>query len=293
MLTTEDLFLYEQGPRFATNGEALVRLYQAVADEPGVRYIHQTHATMAPVVQHPGLIEALTPYAVGKSRKSHPTSTHPEKRYASVIIGLETGAVKLFKKYMPGKSYPYRPEQWPDIVLKGMEILNRYNWFPFCTWIIGLPDETEADTKESLDLLHSLKGAKWCVVPTLFTPLEDTRLAGKAGAKLPQLTDLQWEFFFTCWRYNLDFYRHNRKWLLFCLGTPLYYYLLGRKLFGEKIKYPLWRLAHVPEWLLQRKLYLRLNRPPTRFRVPEDVPEGLPRFVGAQPDALVLEEACD
>jgi len=272
MLTTEDLFLYDQGPRFTTNTDALVNLYRSVAAESGVRYVHQTHATIAPVVLQPSLIEALSPYAVDKSRKRHPASTHSDQRYASVIIGLETGSVNLFKKYMPGKSYPFRPEQWPDVVLKGMEILNRNNWFPFCTWIIGLPGETDADTRESLDLLHAMKGSKWCVVPTLFTPLEDTRLGTHQAAKLPQLTELQWEFFFTCWRYNLDFFRHNRKWLMFYLGTPIYYFLLGRKMFGENIKYPLWRLAHVPESFLRRRLYLNLDAPATRFTTPAEVP---------------------
>jgi radical SAM superfamily enzyme YgiQ (UPF0313 family) len=177
MLTTEDLFLYEQGPRFQTNKAALLNLYKSVAAEAGVRYVHQTHATIAPAVLQPTVIEDLTPYGVGLSRKRHPASTHPDKRYASVIIGLETGSVNLFKKYMPGKSFPFRPEQWPDVVLKGMEILNHHNWFPFCTWIIGLPGETEADTRESLDLLHSMKSSKWVVVPALCTPLEDTASA--------------------------------------------------------------------------------------------------------------------
>lgn len=272
MLTTEDLFLYQQGPRFMTNKRALLELYRSVAEVPGVKHIHQSHATIAPVVQDPSLIEDLSPYAVGESRKRHPASTHPDKRYAMLIIGLETGSVRLFKKYMPGKSYPYRPEQWPDVVLKGMEILNKHNWFPFCTWIIGLPEETDADTKESLDLLYALREAKWFVVPTLFTPLEDSRLGSKQSAKLPQLTDRQWEFFFTCWRYNLDFYRHHSNWVRFSLGTPLYYYLLGRRLFGRKMKYPLYRFAHLPEWYLRRKLYLDFSgRRAPRFEVPERV----------------------
>lgn len=253
--------------RFRSNKEALVNLYRSVSAEPGVRYVHQTQPTIAPTVPEPSLIEDLSPYAVDKSRKRHPASTHSDKRYASVIIGLETGSVNLFKKYMPGKSYPFRPEQWPDAVLKGMEILNRNNWFPFCTWILGLPGETDADTRESLDLLHAMKGSKWCVVPTLFTPLEDTRLASQRAAKLPQLTELQWELFFTCWRYNLDFFHHNRKWLMFYLGTPIYYFLLRRKMFGKNIKYPLWRMAHVPESLLRRRLYLDLDAPATRFKM--------------------------
>jgi len=290
MLTTEDLFLYEQGPRFAPNRQALARLYQSVAEVPGVRYIHQTHATMAPIVQDPSLVEELTPYAVGLSRKRHPASTHPDKRYASVIIGLETASVRLFKKYMPGKAHPFRPEQWPEVVLKGMEILNRNNWFPFCTWIVGLPGETDADVKDSLDLLHTLKGARWCVVPTLFTPLEDTRLARKQAAKLPQLTDLQWEFFFTCWRYNLDFFRHNHSRFLFCLGIPIYYFLLGRKLFSHRIKYPLWRLAHLPEQLLRGKLYLRLDHPATRYRVPGKVPAPHLASAALEQEGLILKE---
>jgi radical SAM superfamily enzyme YgiQ (UPF0313 family) len=188
------------------------------------------------------------------------------------FIGLETGSVRLFRQFMKGKAYPFRPEQWPDVVLRGMDLLNRANWFPFCTWIIGLPGETDQDTRESLDLLHALKGAKWCVVPAFFVPLEDTRLAAQPGAELPHLTDLQWEFFFTCWRYNLDFFRNDPsvRWQ-FNLGVPLYYYLLGRRMLGTRVKYPMLRLAHAPERWLRKHLYLDLDAPAARFRVPEAV----------------------
>lgn len=83
------------------------------------------------------------------------------------------------------------------------------NWFPFCTWIVGLPGETEEGTKKSLDLLHTLKEAKWVFIPTLFVLLEDTRMEATESAKLAKLTELQWEFFFTCWRCNIDFYRND------------------------------------------------------------------------------------
>ena len=271
-LTTEDLFLYQQGPKFATNVPALRGLLQSVSDVPGVRHILLTHGTMAPVVVQPAIVDQLH-LAVDKSVNRHPDSTHPDHRYAMMFVGLETGSVRLFKQFMKGKSYPYRPEQWPDVVLKGMEIMNRANWFPMCTFIIGLPGETDADVRESLDLLYSLKNAKWCVIPTLFVPLEDTRLEAREGAKIARLTDLQWEFFFTCWRYNIDFFRREKstQWK-FNLGIPLYYYTLGRKLFGDAMKYPLFRLAHWPERLLRKKLYLDFsngNQP--RFAAPDFV----------------------
>jgi radical SAM superfamily enzyme YgiQ (UPF0313 family) len=274
LFVTEDLFLYEQGPLFATNVAALKRLFEAVAAVPGVKYFSLTHGTMAPVLVEPGMMEALSPVAVGQSVHRHRASTHPEQRYQTLFIGIETGSVRLFKQHMKGKAYPFRPEQWPDVVLKGMETLNRHNWFPFCTWIVGLPGETDDDTRQSLDLLFALNGAKWSVVPTLFVPLEDTRLDDQESAKLVKMTDLQWEFFFTCWRYNLDFFRNDwRTQWSFNLGIPAYYYTLGRRLFGPAMKYPLWRLGHVPERLMRGKLYLDFSKPnPSAPRVPNHVP---------------------
>jgi hypothetical protein len=62
----------------------------------------------------------------------------------------------------------------------------------------------------------------------------------------------------------------------FNLGIPLYYYSIGRKLFGSSIKYPILRLAHFPERFLRNKLYLDLTggRAP-RFTVPDvvEIPE--------------------
>lgn len=273
LLVTEDLFLYEHGPRFAANVPAMQRLFESVAGVPGIEYLGLTHGTMAPIVAQPNMMPELQ-LAVDRSVHTHPASTRSDKRYQCLFIGIETGSVRLFKEFMKGKGYPFRPEQWPDVVLKGMEILNRNNWFPFCTWILGLPGETPDDTRQSLDLLHALKDAKWCVVPTLFVPLEDTRLQKKESAKLFQLTELQWEFFFTCWRYNLDFFhRAKSAHLVYNLGIPLYYYFLGRRLFGKAMKYPLLRMGHFPEWILKHKLYLDFTGKRTpRFHVPEIVP---------------------
>ncbi len=271
-LTTEDLFLYQQGKKFRTNREALKELFNSVGAVPGVKYVQMTHGTIAPAVVDPGIIEDLSPVAVGKSVNQHPASTHPENRYAMMFIGLETGSVRLFKQFMKGKAYPFRPEQWPDVVLKGMEILNKNNWFPMATFIIGLPGETREDTKQSLDLLFALKGAKWSVIPTLFVPLEDTRMEGKESAKVAQLTDLQWEFFFTCWRYNIDFFRRSNVQWKFNAGVPLYYYSMGRKLFGPEMKYGLFRFGHFPERWISRHMYLDLSgrREPV-YRVPDRV----------------------
>jgi radical SAM superfamily enzyme YgiQ (UPF0313 family) len=260
MISSEDMFLYEQLPNFTPNVPALETLFRSIKAVPGVETIQTSHITMAPVVKDPSIIERLTPLLVPFSHVRHAESTDPERRCIDPIIGLETGSPRLFNTFMKGKAYPYKAQQWRDVVVKGMEILNRHNWFPFCTFIIGLPGETDEDTKQSLDMLYDLRDMKGTIVPTFFVPLEDTRMASKKSAKLIEMTDLQWEFFFTCWKYNLEFwYTRTRAATKFSLGVPLYYYMLGRRLFGDGIKYPLYRFAGVPDRLLRRKLYLNFT----------------------------------
>lgn len=257
MLASEDMFLYEQMPNFETNVPALEQLFKSIISIPGIETIQTSHITMAPIVKDPSIVERLTPLVVPYSHVKHKASTDPDHRVADPIIGLETGSARLFNTYMKGKAYPYKAHQWRDVVLKGMETLNKHNWFPFCTFILGLPGETDEDTRQSLDLLYDLRDAKGTFVPTFFVPLNDTRMEKKASAKLIEMTDLQWEFFFTCWKYNLEFWstraRVNAK---FTLGVPIYYAMKGKKLFGNGIKRPLWRFAGMPDRLIRGHMYL-------------------------------------
>jgi radical SAM superfamily enzyme YgiQ (UPF0313 family) len=292
MLASEDMFLYEQKPNFETNIEALETLFRSVKSVPGIETIQTSHITIAPVVKDPSIIERLTPFVVPYSHLHHDDSTDPNKCVADPIIGLETGSPRLFDVFMKGKAYPYKANQWRDVILKGMEILNKHNWYPFCTFIIGLPGETEKDTKDSLDLLFDLRDAKGMFVPTWFVPLENTRMQKKESAKLIEMTDLQWEFFFTCWKYNREFYGSAHSHYKWSLGVPLYYKMLGRKLFGDGIKYPLWRFAGWPERFMRKHLYLDFSGyKRTKSLMRSDVGEISPGFKNVREHGLNMIDA--
>jgi radical SAM superfamily enzyme YgiQ (UPF0313 family) len=293
MLATEDMFLYEQAANFETNIPALENMLRSVKSVPGVETLQMSHITMAPVVKDPTIVERLTPLIVPFSHVQHKESTDPDRRMTDPIIGLETGSSRLFDIFMKGKAYPYKAHQWRDVVLKGMETLNKHNWFPFCTFIIGLPGETDEDTKESLNLLYELRDAKGTFVPTFFVPLEDTRMQKKDGAKLIEMTDLQWEFFYTCWKYNLNFWHGggtaNMK---FSLGVPIYYYMLGRKLFGNGIKYPLYRFAGLPDRFMRKHLYLDFTgHKRSKGVMQAPVSEILPGFKSVREQGLNMVDA--
>jgi len=292
MLASEDMCLYEQLPNFETNVPALEKLFGSVAAVPGIKTIQTSHITIAPVVKDPSIIERLTPFIVPYSHLKHDDSTDANKCIADPIIGLETGSSRLFDIFMKGKAYPYRAGQWRDVVLKGIETLNKHNWFPFCTFIIGLPGETDQDTKDSLDLLFDLRDAKGMFVPTWFVPLENTRMQKKEGAKLIEMTDLQWEFFFTCWKYNREFYGSSHSDYKWSLGVPLYYKMLGKKLFGDGIKYPLWRFAGWPDRFMRKHLYLDFTGyKRTKDLMRAEVGEILPGFRNVREQGLNMIDA--
>ena len=141
---------------------------------------------MAPSVVDPKLIEQLSAVLLDKSPVKLPTvSTHPEGRILSPLIGMETASVRSAKQIMPGKAVPFPIEEWPSVLIQGLTTLNRNNWFPVMTLMVGTPGETDADCKATLDLLYEVerRGLFAFFVPSIFTPLHDTRLSAQQGVQ--------------------------------------------------------------------------------------------------------------
>ncbi|MCX5771321.1 MAG: radical SAM protein [Candidatus Hydrogenedentes bacterium] len=272
---SEDIFIYGAGsPFYVPNADALVNLYESVAGLKGVDYVPLSHATLTPALVNPHLIQELSKVLLGKSILRNPASTHPDKTFLSPLVGIETGSPRLAALTMPGKALPFDVRDWQEIVVEGIQILNRNNWFPVCTFIVGLPGETDDDMKQSLDLLGRLRKNKVLYVPSIFTPLEETRMAGGHALKARELTKLQWEFILTAWRQSLDFAvvrkRSNLAWKL---GMYCFYYGRGRWVHGPQFKYPALRFAGAPEEKLAPHLYLKWDDSAHQDRIPARQPK--------------------
>jgi hypothetical protein len=248
---------------------------------PGVDYVPLSHATIAPALVNPHLIRELARILLRKSVLRNPASTDPEKTFVAPLIGIETGSPRLAALTMSGKALPFDIRDWQEIVVEGIQILNRNNWFPVCTFIVGLPEETEDDIKQSLDLLHRLRKNKILYVPSIFTPLEDTRMAGGRPLKTRELTKLQWEFILTAWRQSLDFSvvrrRSNVAWKA---GMYAFYYARGRWIHGPQFKYPAMRFAGVAEEKLASNLYLDWSRDEDPAAAPPRPPRLIAKHAG-------------
>jgi len=238
ILASEDIFLYRCKGKFLPNREAIVKLIKSIAAVPGVEFIQPAHAALAPVVYDPKMIEEIGPVLHEKSY----WATN-ETRHSSVEIGIETGSIRLVKKYMRGKMIPYKPEEWHDVVTKAIEIMNENYMWPLATLIVGLPGETEKDTIATLELLDKLKHNKIFYVPLLFTSEEDCMLREARHMDLKYLTPLQWELLATCWRHNIEIFASDISPWTKRFATMFAYLTYYRWKHGKKALQPLMKLS--------------------------------------------------
>jgi tRNA A37 methylthiotransferase MiaB len=247
-LATEDFFIWGQlhtdTPFYFPNREALLDLFSEVVNTPGVEQHVFSHSTIAPAVVDPILIQRLSQLLLDKSPIHLPMlSTHPRKKVLSPLIGLETGSVRMAKQIMPGKSAPFPIEEWPSVFIQGLTVLNRNNWFPVVTLMIGNPGETDEDTKATLDLIYEAERRKLFAffIPSIFTPLHDTRMAESEGVtETHQLTALQWQLMMKCWKMNVRVAQFKwwarYVWQVGAIGLWLYRL---RRLNGPNFTWPL------------------------------------------------------
>jgi radical SAM superfamily enzyme YgiQ (UPF0313 family) len=232
LLQTDDIFLYNSKPNFIPNREAIIKLIQGVNKVEGVDYIQIAHASLAPVVYDRKIVEEIAPILVEKS-----VWTCNGSPCASIEVGIETGSTRLMKKYMGGKMLPYKPEQWRDVVVQSLGILNDNNVYPLATLILGLPGEEEEDVFATIELLDRLKSAKIFYVPLLFTSEEESILKRRKHKDLENLSDLQWDILSGCWRHNVNTWKPEINKTILIGSTLLYPYFRlkhGKKIFKMK-----------------------------------------------------------
>ena len=272
-LATEDMFIWGQvgtgTPFYFPNREALLDLYREVVETPGVDHHILSHSTMAPVVVDPTLIKQLSDLLLDKSPVKLPrVSSHPEGRMLSPLIGMETASVRVAKQIMPGKSAPFPIDEWPSVLIQGLTILNQNNWFPVITLMIGNPGETDDDCKATLDLLYEVerRGLFAFFVPSIFTPLHDTRMGTKQGvSESREMSPLQWQIMMKCWKMSmkpaLQSWWGPTAWRIGALGVWLWKL---RKINGPNFTWPLFLFASaLPEWLMAKLGKIYMGRPMT------------------------------
>jgi tRNA A37 methylthiotransferase MiaB len=302
-LATEDMFIWGQvqteTPFFFPNREALLDLYGDIANTPGVEQHVLSHCTIAPAVVDPLLIRQLSELLIEKSLIHLPRlSTHPQKKALSPLVGLETGSVRMAKKIMPSKGVPFSIEEWPSIVLEGLRVMNENNWFPVMTLMIGNPGETDDDVRETLDLVYEMERRKLFafLVPSIFTPLHDTRMQDMKGVtETQQFSTLQWQLLMKCWKMNSRPGQYS-WWgpMAWRMGSIILWLLKLRRANGPNFTWPLLMFSGIlSERRLERMGKIYIGKPLKTKTRKELVASMKPQYLQyLRPDNGDLPDTC-
>jgi radical SAM superfamily enzyme YgiQ (UPF0313 family) len=270
-LATEDMFIWGQvhtsTPFYFPNREALVDLYKSVCETPGVEQHVLSHCTIAPAVVDPIMIRQITDVCLDKSPIHLPLlSTHSKHKALVPLVGLETGSVKMAKQIMPSKGVPFPIDEWQSVFIRGLEVMNQNNWFPAATLIVGNPGETDEDVMATIDLIYEVerRGLFAFFIPSIFTPLHDTRMEDKKGvSQTRELTPLQWQLMMKCWKMNLR--PGQMSWwapIAWRLGAIGLWAWKLRKLNGPGFTWPMFMFASaLPEKLMDSMGKIYVGRP--------------------------------
>ncbi|MEM2907353.1 MAG: hypothetical protein QW739_04690, partial [Candidatus Odinarchaeota archaeon] len=184
----EDVLRYK-ARGFDLDHNAVVNLFESVNNLDGCLGVGASHFSLAATCQDPKLLADIA-HAVG-------IGSSKIKPWMGCQTGVETGSVKLIKKYMEGKVKPFKPEDWPNIVEQAFGYCHDYKWVPAATLIIGFPDETADDVMKTLELLDRLKKYKSVIVPLFCVPIAE--LADQPFFGTDRMIKAHWDVFLSCW----------------------------------------------------------------------------------------------
>ncbi|MGQ9788220.1 MAG: B12-binding domain-containing radical SAM protein [Candidatus Hadarchaeaceae archaeon] len=193
LLHAEDVLRY--GAKGIIPDEAKVlNLFEEVKKTTGWgAYI--SHFALASVMARPQLIEKLT------SLMEVPNKKIP---WIAGQVGIETGSPRLLEKHMRGKIAPFKPEQWPEVVVEAHKLLHDNHWVPCSTLIMGLPGETPDDVTKTVELVEKLKDYKSLIVPLFFVPLGV--LGKERNFTVDEMKPDHWKLLAAC-------LKHDLKWV--------------------------------------------------------------------------------
>lgn len=191
LLHAEDVLRYK-AKGLEVNEKAVAELFRTVRNYPGVESVAISHFALSSVASAPDLVEEISGILeLGKNGN-----------WLGGQTGVETGSPHLIKDHMVGKCKPFKPEDWPQVVVDSFETLAENHWVPLATLIIGLPGETETDVDLTIDLVEKLRGFKSLLVPLFF--VSEGGLRKTESFSIDKMTPRRSELFLKCWEHNLN-----------------------------------------------------------------------------------------
>jgi len=181
---TEDVLLYGANG-LQLNANAVKKLFKStvsLAKKYGVsRKVGFSHVSCASAL----VMKDTVKYISEIEELSEDEPTFPQ-------IGLESASPRIVNKYFRGKVYPWKPEDWPDILIETSKLFNDSYWYPCYTYIIGFPEATPDDYIATIELIDELKSEGFIgwTFPLLLIPMGGSMIERKKEVGFAYLSNL-------------------------------------------------------------------------------------------------------
>ncbi|RLG86628.1 MAG: radical SAM protein [Thermoprotei archaeon] len=219
---TEDVLLY--GARgIEPNPKAVKNLFTKTLElskRYGVERPGFTHVSLSTALAAKELVKFITD-----------TCGYDAHNPAFPQVGLESGSPRIVARYFAGKPYPWKPEEWPEVVISSTKLMNENYWYPCLTYIIGFPGAEPEDYLRTTELLEKLKeeGFKGWTFPLFLVPIGGTLIEKKTGFKtLQELPQEAVESMVVGWRLSIRFSREVYPKILRSMKNRFLRWLLER-----------------------------------------------------------------
>ncbi len=157
ILHSDDVYFYGS-PNVMPHDEKLLALLRLAKQH--YLQVGWSHVAVASLMTRPKLLPRCAEILIDE-----------HQAWWGVEIGVETGSPRMITKAMPGKVAPFKASQWPELVIQAAGLLNDNHVYPACTFIVGLPQETEDDVLKTIELIDNLWDFRALLVPMFFVPL--------------------------------------------------------------------------------------------------------------------------
>lgn len=161
ILHSEDVLLYGSTGTIPSE-EPLKKLHEVATKYlKGIAWAHVSLAAVV-IAEHQGrILRKITDIIYSRIGQ----------KYIGVEVGIETGSPRLAAKIMPGKSAPFPPEKYPEIVEEAFSIMHELRIVPAATFILNIPGETPDDVVKTIELIERLRDYRSIIVPMIFVPM--------------------------------------------------------------------------------------------------------------------------
>ena len=189
---SEDFFRYG-ADGVNVNPEAVISLLTRLREIKDLRLIQIDHANILSISQYSDdQLQTIYNLLTGETGCKYPW----------VNIGIETVSGELLKASGgAAKMGRNAPADWGEFADRQLKRLLKIGFLPMASLVIGLPDETEDDIRQTLKWVESMSNERITIFPVLYAPID-----GGTATRVGDLTRMHWKLIKAC-------YKLNFKWI--------------------------------------------------------------------------------